>query len=236
MKQEKIIAVVLAGGSGKRMNHPVQKQYILLENKPLLYYSLKAFQESEVSEIILVVAKGEIDYCQKNIVEAYGISKVTKIVEGGIERFESVHNALQATTQADYVLIHDGARPFLTSKIITDSINGAKQYKAVVVGMPSKDTIKIVDQDSFAAETPDRSNVWLVQTPQSFEFSLIKKAYEDLMESGETQGITDDAMVLERYACESVKLIPGSYENIKITTPEDLLVAQAFGVDKKEIY
>lgn len=236
MKNEKIVAVVLAGGSGKRMNHPVQKQYILLENKPIIYYSLKAFQESEVSEIVLVVAKGEVDYCKKNIIEAYDLSKVTKIVEGGIERFESVHNALQAAKDADYVLIHDGARPFISSKIIRDSINGARKYRAVVVGMPSKDTVKIVNQDTFAAETPDRSKVWLVQTPQSFEFSLIKKAYEELISSGQTQGITDDAMVLERFANEQVKLIPGSYENIKITTPEDLLVAQAFGVDKKEIY
>lgn len=223
----KITAIVLAAGSGKRMNSNVHKQYLLIKEKPVLYYSLKAFEQSRVDDIILVVGAGEVDYCKKDIVEKYGIRKVCAIVEGGKERYHSVYEGLKAVSDAEYVLIHDGARPFVSQPIIERAIEGVCEHKACVVGMPVKDTIKIVDDETFANETPDRSRVWMVQTPQAFEYSLIYDAYTKML-TGESAGITDDAMVVERMTDCKVKLIEGSYQNIKITTPEDLDIAEIY--------
>lgn len=225
--QEKITAIVLAAGQGKRMQSSVQKQYMLLEGKPLIFYSLKAFEESVVDEVILVTAKGEMEYCQKEIVEQYGFKKVTQIVEGGKERYHSVYEGLKAVTGRGLVLIHDGARPLLTVDIIERAVDGARKYQACVVGMPVKDTIKIADEEEYAVQTPERRLVWQIQTPQAFEYSLIKKAY-DLLMSDETNqvGVTDDAMVTEKMLHQPVKLILGSYSNIKVTTPEDMEIAK----------
>lgn len=230
--KEKVIALVLAGGQGKRMQSDVQKQYMQLNDYPVLYYSLKQFEESAVDEIILVVAKGEITYCQKEIVERFCFKKVKQVVEGGKERYESVYHGLQAIDEEGYVLIHDGARPLITNSIIQTSIDGVKKYKACVVGMPVKDTIKIVNEQEVAVETPNRSSLWLVQTPQSFEIGIVKKAYEKMMEAKDTM-VTDDAMVVEKYEKYPIKLLKGSYENIKITTPEDLIIAKGL-LDRKE--
>ena len=233
MGKKKVAAICLAAGQGKRMESKVQKQYLLIENKPVLYYALQAFQESAVEEIILVVGAGEETYCKKEIVEEYGFSKVKAIVAGGKERYHSVYNGLQALEGADYVLIHDGARPFLTQDIINRCIQGAKEYKACVAGMPVKDTIKLADDEQNIESTPQRSKVWMIQTPQTFEYSMIKEAYETLIEQ-ENRGITtsipvtDDAMVVEYYMKQKVHLVYGSYENIKITTPEDMRIANVF--------
>ena len=223
----KTTAIVLAAGSGKRMNSKVHKQYLLLKGKPVLYYSLKAFEESRIDDIILVVGAGDIDFCRKEIVEQYGFKKVSAIVEGGKERYHSVYEGLKAAGETDYVLIHDGARPFVSGPIIERTLDAVCEYKACVVGMPVKDTIKIVDEDTFAKETPNRSHVWMVQTPQAFSYSLIYDAYTRML-ADEDAAITDDAMVVERMTDYRVKLIEGSYENIKITTPEDLDVAEKF--------
>lgn len=224
---ERITAIVLAAGSGKRMNSNVHKQYMMLAEKPVLYYALKAFDESAVTDIVLVTGAGEVEYCQKEIVERYGIKKVRVIVEGGKERYHSVHEGLKAATGSDYVLIHDGARPLVTTDIIARSIEAAKESRACVVGMPVKDTIKVVGDDGCAKETPNRSTLWQVQTPQSFSYALIADAYEKVIASGDST-VTDDAMVLERMTGQKVRVIEGSYRNIKITTPEDLLVAEAY--------
>ena len=223
----KTTAIVLAAGSGKRMNSKVHKQYLLIKEKPVLYYSLKAFEESQIDEIILVVGSGEVEYCKKEIVEQYGFLKVCAVVEGGKERYHSVFEGLKAAGDTDYVLIHDGARPFLTQAIIERTINAVCQYQACVVGMPVKDTIKIIDEDNCAKETPNRSSVWIVQTPQAFSYPLIYDAYERMLKEEDT-AITDDAMVVERMTDKKVKLIEGSYQNIKITTPEDLAIAEAY--------
>jgi len=223
----KTTAIVLAAGSGKRMNSKVHKQYLLLKGKPVLYYSLKAFEDSRIDDIILVVGAGEIDFCRKEIVEQYGFKKVRAIVEGGKERYHSVYEGLKAAGETDYVLIHDGARPFVSQPIIERTLEAVCEYKACVVGMPVKDTIKIVDGDTFAKETPNRSMVWMVQTPQAFSYPLIYDAYTRMLADEDT-AITDDAMVVERMTDYKVKLIEGSYENIKITTPEDLDVAEKF--------
>ena len=222
------VAIVLAAGQGKRMNSKVQKQYLLLKEKPVLYYTLCAFEKSPlISEIILVTGKDEIEYCQKEIVEKYGFQKVCKITAGGKERYHSVYEGIKAIETADYVSIHDGARPFVDADIIERVCNAVQEHKACVVGMPVKDTIKIVDEEQYAAQTPDRRKVWQVQTPQTFEYHLIKDAYEKLL-AEEPEGITDDAMVVETMTAHKVKLVEGSYRNIKITTPEDLEIATIF--------
>lgn len=223
----KMTAIVLAAGTGKRMNTKVHKQYLLLQEKPILYYSLKAFEDSHVDEIILVTGAEEIEFCRKEIVEKYGLGKVRAIVEGGRERYHSVYEGLKAAGETDYVLIHDGARPFVSQDIIERISEAVCEYRACVAGMPVKDTIKISDEEGFAKETPNRSSVWMVQTPQAFSYPLIYDAYTRMLEK-EDAAITDDAMVVERMTNCKVRLIDGSYRNIKITTPEDLLIAEQF--------
>ena len=227
MEKQKYAAIVLAAGSGKRMNSKVHKQYLIILNRPVLYYSLKAFEDSAVDEIVLVVGKGEEEFCRKEIVDKYGISKVQAIVEGGKERYHSVFEGLKQTSEADYVLIHDGARPFVILEIIWRCMLEVPEYQACVVGMPVKDTIKIADEGGYAKQTPDRKNVWMIQTPQTFSYALIYEAYEEMLKTEDT-AITDDAMVLERIKGKKSKLIEGSYRNIKITTPEDLLIANVY--------
>lgn len=227
MEKQKYAAIVLAAGSGKRMNSQVHKQYLIIQDRPVLYYSLKAFEDSAVDEIVLVVGKGEEEFCRKEIVDKYGISKVKAIVEGGKERYHSVFEGLKQTSDADYVLIHDGARPFVNQDIIRRCMQEVQKYQACVVGMPVKDTIKIADEGGYAKQTPDRKNVWMIQTPQTFSYALIYEAYEEMLKT-EDAAITDDAMVLERTKGKKSKLIEGSYRNIKITTPEDLLIANVY--------
>lgn len=224
---EKITAIVLAAGTGKRMNSAVHKQYMMLAGKPVLYYALKAFDKSAVTDIVLVTGAGEIEYCKKEIVEKYQIEKVRAIVEGGRERYHSVHAGLEAAVGSDYVLIHDGARPLVTEDIIVRSIEMVRECRACVVGMPVKDTIKLVGEDGYAKETPERSLLWQMQTPQCFAYPLIADAYAKIIASGD-DSVTDDAMVLERITGQQVRVIEGSYRNLKITTPEDLLVAEAY--------
>ncbi len=221
---EKYTAIVLAGGSGKRMGLSVKKQYIEICNKPLLYYSVHAFEKSDVDEIVLVVTPGDENYVKKEIVEKYGFKKVSAIVPGGKERYNSVYEGLKVT-RGDYVLIHDGARAFVTKEIIRRAMDGAKEYGACVVGMPVKDTIKVADGDGYVKDTPERSSLWMVQTPQAFSYPLVKDAYEKVLAKDAT-GVTDDAMVVELATDQKVKLIEGSYDNIKVTTIDDLDVAE----------
>ncbi len=228
----KSVAIVLAAGSGSRMNSDIPKQYMELRGKPLIYYSLQTFEDSSVDEIVLVVGKDEIDYNRKHIVEKYEFSKVKEVIAGGSERYFSVYNGLKVIKKADYVLVHDGARPFISHDLIEGILEDVKQYKACVLGMPSKDTIKIVNDNNLVTNTPDRKHTWIVQTPQAFSYSLIMKAYEaaimELSFLGEYDtkfNITDDAMVVEHYTSHPIKLLEGSYTNIKITTPEDIIVA-----------
>lgn len=215
-------AIVLAGGSGKRMQSDVKKQYMEIQGRPLVYYSLAAFEKSEIEKVVLVCSPGDEEYCRREIVEKYGLKKVVRVVPGGKERYHSVYEGLKALEETDYVLIHDGARPFLTEDVIARALDGAVRYGACVVGMPSKDTVKLADEDGFVADTPKRSLTWNVQTPQAFRYSLVFEAYAKVLASGEIASITDDAMMVERATSARVKLVEGSYGNIKITTPEDL--------------
>jgi 2-C-methyl-D-erythritol 4-phosphate cytidylyltransferase len=232
MSKTRTTAIVLAAGQGKRMNTSVHKQYLLIKDKPVLYYSIKAFEESLVDDIVLVTGKGESEYCQREIVDKYGFEKIRIIVEGGKERYHSVYNGIKAINwDCNYIFIHDGARPFVNKDIIERVYNEVKLSKACIVGMPVKDTIKISDSNGYVADTPSRSLVWQVQTPQTFEKGLITDAYEKLIVNEEkllSEGvtITDDAMVVEYFEKVPVKLVQGSYKNIKITTPDDLKVAE----------
>ena len=222
----KIAAIILAAGQGKRMKSKIQKQYLLLKEKPVLYYSIRAFEQSSVDTIVLVTGKEEMLYCKEEIIKRYNFQKIDYITEGGRERCHSVYKGLQALPKdIEYVLIHDGARPFVTKQMIEGTITAVKEYKACVVGMPVKDTIKITNTDQFSIQTPERQYVWAVQPPQAFSFELVWKAYSMLMEKEIL--VTDDAMVVETFLHYPVKLIEGSYKNIKITTPEDLIVAHA---------
>ncbi len=233
---EECTAIVLAAGAGKRMQSTVAKQYMLLKDKPILWYALQAFEKSPIiQKIVLVVGEGEITYCKQDIVEKYGFSKVVAVVQGGTERYLSVWEGLKCLEPAegDFVFIHDGARPFVNEEIIQGAYEAVKEYGACVVGMPVKDTIKVTDENGFVIQTPDRSTLWAVQTPQVFEEKLIFDAYAQLIETlpeWQEKGlnITDDAMVLETIMKKKVKLVKGSYENIKITTPEDIFVAENF--------
>ncbi len=224
---KKYTAVVLAAGAGKRMNTKVHKQYLEVAGKPLLYYTLKAFEESRVDDIVLVTGAGEELYCRREIVEKYGFHKIKAVTAGGKERYHSVYQGLLAAEGTDYVLIHDGARPLVEQAVIERCMESVEKYQACAVGMPVKDTIKIVDGELFAKGTPDRSSLWQVQTPQTFSYALIREAYCKMLQQ-EDAVITDDAMVVERMTSVPVKLIEGSYRNIKITTPEDLLLMEAY--------
>ena len=224
---EKFTTIVLAGGTGKRMHSHIHKQYLTLAGKPVLYYALKAFEESDITDIILVTGADEEAYCKRKIIVKYHIGKVKAIVPGGVERYHSVYAGLCAAEGADYVLIHDGARPLVSADIIKRSMQAVKEYRACVAGMPVKDTIKIADEDGYAKLTPERSKVWQIQTPQSFSYPLVYEAYRKML-ADEDSAITDDAMVVERMTNQPVKLIEGNYRNIKITTPEDLAIAEIF--------
>ncbi len=238
--KKRVTAIILAAGSGKRMHSQVPKQYLMLSGKPVIFYAMQAFEASPlVDEMIVVAGKGDISYMKTEIVERYGFQKVSAVTEGGAERYFSVWNALQVmaersgrmTGEAGYVLIHDGARPLVTEEIIEDTYRAAVEYGACCAAVPVKDTIKIADENGFAARTPERKTLFAVQTPQAFEEELILSAYGRLMErikDGRDGGlsVTDDAMVVETMLKRPVKLVEASYDNIKITTPEDMEVAE----------
>lgn len=222
----KITAIILSAGTGSRMNSQIKKQYMLICGKPVIWHTLKAFQESSVDEIVLVTGKSEIEYCRQLVNEA-GFTKVSQIVSGGKERYHSVYEGLLVANGSDYVLVHDGARPLIGRKIIEDSINEVQKREACVVAVKVKDTIKRVDSNGVVADTPDRNELWAVQTPQIFSYNLLREAYDKMMRDS-CMGITDDAMVVEKYSKQSVYVIEGEYTNIKITTPEDLDTAENF--------
>ena len=226
----KTTAVILSAGKGKRMGTDTSKQYLELEGYPVIYYALRTFENSEVDNIILVSGKKDIEYCKKEIIEKYNFKKVRAVVEGGRERYNSVYEGIKAIENTDIstdiLLIHDGARAFISEKTISDVIEATKKYKACVVGVRVKDTIKIADCNEYVDTTPDRKNVWQIQTPQAFDFEIIKNAYEYVIDN-DIQGVTDDSMVLETYGGYNIKLIEGEYENIKITTPEDMYIGKA---------
>ena len=212
--------VIVAAGTGSRMNMGINKQFIKLEGKEIIAYTIEKFyNNSNIEDIVVVVKEDESEFFKKEILDKYNFKNV-KIAYGGKERQDSVYNGLKLLDEkCDVVLIHDGARPFVSDKIIDKSIEEAKEHKALVVGVPVKDTIKVIDNDKNIVDTPNRSVLWAVQTPQTFDYNILIDAYKDAFKN-KFYG-TDDAMLVERIGYK-VKMLEGSYNNIKITTQEDL--------------
>ncbi|RDY22753.1 2-C-methyl-D-erythritol 4-phosphate cytidylyltransferase [Romboutsia maritimum] len=212
--------IIVAAGSGSRMNANKNKQFIKINGKEIIAHTLEKFYNNkQINNVVVVIKKDELDYFNKEIINKYGFNNI-KIAFGGNERQDSVYNGLKMLdNNCKIVLIHDGARPFVTDDIIENSILKATENKAVVVGVPVKDTIKIVDEKGSIIDTPNRNTLWAVQTPQTFDYDILIKSYERAFKD-EFYG-TDDAMLVERIGY-SVKMIKGSYNNIKITTPEDI--------------
>ena len=228
-KKKRYTAIVLAAGNGRRMQSDTPKQFMELCGHPLVYYSLYAFEKSPVDEVILVTGKDDVSYCKKEIIDGYGFQKVRAVIPGGKERYLSVYEGLKAAAGTDYVLIHDGARPLIDETEIQLSMRMVTLEDACVVGVPVKDTIKVGNLENYAVDTPDRSSLWAVQTPQSFSYELLMEAYDKMWREKDSGAvITDDAMIVERFTGHKVKLVQGKYENIKVTTPEDLLIAEVF--------
>ena len=221
----KASVIIVAAGKGSRMDRGYNKQYIILEDKPIIAHTIEVFENNNlIDEIILVVGKGEVELVKESIIKKYNFNKVTKVVEGGKERRDSVYNGLKHVDSGCYVtLVHDGARPFITSDIIEEGIAVAKDMGACITAVPVKDTIKVVDVNMNVMDTPNREELRAIQTPQFFKYDLLLKAYDKLENSDMIA--TDDAMLVEKLGCV-VKVINGSYENIKITTPEDLILGE----------
>ena len=237
-RKKKNTALLVAAGAGKRMGTGTHKQFLELQGRPILAHTLQVFQDSAcIDAIVVVTGKEDIPYVREDIVRRYGFSKVTAVAAGGAERYESVYQGLLHCEDADYVFIQDAVRPFVTEEILQRGWETVQRYGSAICGMPAKDTIKITDPEGKVLDTPPRDRLWIVQTPQIFSYSLIRKAYDHLFsaENRDTDGegkpagrkiITDDAMVAESMGAE-VHMFTGSYRNIKITTPEDLLMAEA---------
>ena len=218
-------AIILAAGKGNRMKSGINKQYINLKGRPILSYTLEVFFSCDsIEEIIAVINPKDEEYFNA-VLNEFELNKSVKMVFGGDERQQSVQKGLERIgDSADIIVIHDGARPFITCKMIEDCIAGAKRYAAVTVGVPVKETIKAVDEEGFISDTLNRESIWIAQTPQAFKRDIIVQAHT--MAQIDKRTATDDAMLVE-YLNYNVKMIPGEYNNIKITTKEDLIIAES---------
>jgi 2-C-methyl-D-erythritol 4-phosphate cytidylyltransferase len=224
----KVIALIPAAGMGKRMGAGINKQYLLLSGTPIVARTIAVFEACPfVDDIYVITPEAEIPFCREQVVDAHSFTKVRAIVPGGSERQHSVLNGLRAVIDAsgeDMVLVHDGVRPFVTHGMISQSIEAAKASDGALVAVPVKDTVKIAE-DGVISGTPQRDTLWLAQTPQAFRYGIIRNAYEQ----ADVEGFlgTDDSSLVERLGGK-VRIVMGDYRNIKITTPEDLLLAEAF--------
>lgn len=222
----RVSAIITAAGLGQRFGGALPKQFALLDGRPVLFYSIEAFSKSElIEEIVLVVPENWVSRTQKEIVEKFCISKVTKILPGGAERQDSVERGfLSLSGEPEIVAVHDGVRPLVTVEIIEAVIEEASKYGAAVAALPSRDTIKKSSPDGFVDNTVPRDSLWFAQTPQAFGYDILKNAYMKASEDGFTA--TDESLLVERTGV-GVRIVEGSPYNIKITTPEDLRVGEA---------
>lgn len=227
----KTVAIIPAGGFGKRLGADVAKQYLFLNSLPVLVHTLNVFQKSDaIDDIILVVSQDHLASVRKQIVEKYALTKVSAIVAGGNERQDSVRNGLgNITKPCDIVIVHDGVRPFVTNDIIARVVRVAAEEGAASIGVPAKDTIKETTGENIVTATLPRRNLWQTQTPQAFQYDLLCRAYESA--TRDSYCGTDDASLVERMGVQ-VRMIAGSNENIKITTSEDLIMAEALMKEK----
>jgi 2-C-methyl-D-erythritol 4-phosphate cytidylyltransferase len=219
------LAIVLAGGAGKRMGSSTNKQFLLLDNKPIIVHTLQVFQDCRpIDGIYLVVNHKDLPMIQEEILEQYHFSKILKLVIGGRLRQDSVRNGLEAIDEAcDIVTIHDAARPFVSPSFVEKSICLMEMFDAIIPAIPAKDTIKTISKEGFVMKTLERDSLWHVQTPQTFKYELIIKAYREGM-AKKLCGYDDSTFI--EYFGKKVKVMEGSPYNIKITTPEDLIIAK----------
>ena len=222
----KTVAIIPAGGYGKRMGADVSKQYLLLNGIPVLVHTLRVFQELPlIDDIFLIVPADDVEFVKLGVVEEYGLTRVSRVLPGGMERQDSVRNGIELVgPEYDVVVIHDGVRPFVTADLICAVVSEVAAESAVTLGVPVKDTVKVVDSQRWIKGTLDRNEVWLTQTPQAFRRDIIKTAYEAAYKDHHYG--TDDASLVERIGV-GVKMIFGSYYNIKITTKDDIVLADA---------
>lgn len=219
-----VIALIPAAGAGKRMGGERNKQYFEVGGRPILVHTLEVFDRCDaISEVYLIVPEDDCAFACE-IIDGMRFSKSIKVIPGGKERQDSVRNGLNSIYKCDMVMIHDGVRPFVTEDIINMAIEETNKYGATTVAVPAKDTIKSVDGDGFVIETLERKKLWQIQTPQTFRYEIIKEAFDRAYADG-FYG-TDDAALVERLGYK-VKIVEGSYQNIKITTPEDMVIAEA---------
>ncbi|HEX9652586.1 MAG TPA: 2-C-methyl-D-erythritol 4-phosphate cytidylyltransferase [bacterium] len=219
-----ISAIIVAAGSGQRVGGSIPKQFQLLGGKPVLAHTLQVFQDCDLVDNVLIVAAGDwLPFVSQQIVDRYRITKVLKVVTGGQQRQDSVFAGLRALeADTEIVAIHDGVRPFLSKEKLKEVIECCRTFGAAILAVPPKDTIKI-EKAGFVEKTPSRDKLWCVQTPQVFKYDLILKAYEKAYEHGVYH--TDDATLVERLGCQ-VKIVDGEHENMKITVPFDLKIAE----------
>ncbi|MEA1959831.1 MAG: 2-C-methyl-D-erythritol 4-phosphate cytidylyltransferase [Bacillota bacterium] len=230
--QEMSVRVVIAAaGKGTRMQEKTNKQYKILNGHPVLAYSLQFFEQLDlVDEIVVVTRKKDLDFCRQKVIDKYNFKKVSAVISGGKERQDSVWAGLQQLGKdTDLVVVHDGARPLLSSPVFHHLLEEAQEWGAAIPGVVSKDTMKMVDRDGFVRQTIDRESVFHIQTPQVFKYEELVSAYQQACEEKFTA--TDDASLFERYIGR-VKVIEGDYKTIKITTPSDLIKVQSFLEDE----
>jgi len=222
----KVTVLVPAAGSGTRMGKGAKKQFLLLDGRPVLAHTLSRFEDvPEVTEIIPVVPEDEMERCLEKCVECQGMKKVQRVVPGGAQRQDSVYNGLKAIHPGtEYVMVHDGVRPFVTRELIAALLSGLDGCDGAILAVPAKDTMKEVTKENFVKKTLDRAHCYMVQTPQVFRYEVLKAAFERAYAEGYYG--TDEASLVERYGGK-VRVVTGSYVNIKITTPEDMILAEA---------
>lgn len=221
----KVAAIIAAAGLGKRFGEGLRKQFQPLSGKPLIVYSIERFEEFKlINEIILVVPKDSINYCQREIKDKFQFKKITKIIPGGKERQQSVKMGFNSvSSETDVVVVHDGVRPFVTARMIDEVVKESLNTGGAITAIPVKDTVKKSSTKNHVERTLSRDALWLAQTPQAFQYNVLKSAYEKTENDGFLGA--DESSLVERIGIR-VTLVAGSQTNIKITTKEDLLLGE----------
>jgi 2-C-methyl-D-erythritol 4-phosphate cytidylyltransferase len=226
----KVAAVIAAAGLGRRMQKDIPKTYLPLAGKPILIHTLEVFEQvSEVHEVLVVVHPEDLEFCQEEILAPHPLKKVLRVVPGGKERQDSVYNALKVlkreSEEPEVILVHDGVRPLIPPSLVGRVVVAARRHGAAILGIPCQDTLKRVSSRREVVGTVDRQQLWQVQTPQAFRSELLWRAYQEAMSRG--LYATDEAGLVEALG-QPVVVVPGSPLNLKITTQDDLKIAEAF--------
>jgi 2-C-methyl-D-erythritol 4-phosphate cytidylyltransferase len=225
----KAAAIIAAAGLGRRMQQDTPKTYLQLAGKPILIHTLEVFEKvPEVHEVLVVVHPEDLEFCQEEVIDPYPLKKVLRLVPGGKERQDSVYQALKVlkkeAADLDVILVHDGVRPLVDPALVRKVVAAARRHGGAILGIPCQDTLKRVNSKGVVVDTVDRQELWQVQTPQAFQAALLWRAYQEAMERGFYA--TDEAALVEALG-ETVVVVPGTCLNLKITTPDDLKIAEA---------